>query len=95
MSAEHCFHCNYKAKEKDKYCTNCGAPLTNRCTNDGGPFGDPCKKVNEKSAVFCAECGSYTTFYKAGMLNTLYSDNKRFETNDLNDFMHFDHHFFK
>ena len=89
-----CVRCQLQAKEKDKYCRRCGAPLINRCTNDGGPFGDPCHKVNDEDAVFCAACGSYTSFYKAGLLEAGYPENKSLDADELNEFNHFQHKFF-
>ncbi|WP_157279773.1 hypothetical protein [Paenibacillus swuensis] len=94
MSAERCYRCGHRPKEKEKFCTACGAPLLNRCSSDGGPLGDPCNKVNADSAVFCAHCGSYTNYYKIGMLHSLYGENKREERHDP-EFRHFEHKFFR
>lgn len=93
MKIDHCLRCRHTPGEKDKYCTNCGAPLINRCTYDGGPLGEPCNKINSKHAVFCADCGSYTTFYKSGLLETAYMENNNHAT-ELENFKHFTNIFF-
>jgi hypothetical protein len=93
MSINPCFRCGNITGEKEKFCTNCGASLINRCTNDGGLLGEPCNKTQSKNALYCADCGSYTTFYQAGLLGTAAMP-KHNQEPDLNDFNHFNNHFF-
>lgn len=95
MKMERCIRCNHTPDEKDKYCTHCGAPLNNGCSNKGGLLGEPCKKINHPQAIFCASCGSYTTFYKAGLLNTAYQENSVVKIEeDLEEIQDLSHRFF-
>jgi hypothetical protein len=92
---KYCVRCSHRAGEKDKFCTQCGAPLENRCTNDGGPLGDPCEKICDRNAAFCPACGCYTSFYKAGLVHTVYpAENKDLIQNELDEYRYFSHPFF-
>lgn len=96
MKVEPCFRCQHLPGEKDKFCVRCGAPLKNTCTNRGGLLGEPCKKINPPQAVFCASCGAYTTFYKAGILTSPYTEsNLVHNEEDLEEMQDLSHYFFK
>jgi hypothetical protein len=95
LAAKPCIRCGRISEEKHKYCIRCGAPLVNRCTNDGGLLGEPCNKINKQNAVFCMECGTYTTFYKAGLLHSNHAGVARPVEDELRSMNHFNHPFFE
>lgn len=91
-----CFRCGHYPDEQDRYCTQCGAPLKNTCTNRGGLLGEPCKKINHPQAIFCASCGRYTTFYKAGLLTTAYPESHDLQLEEEFEYLQeLNHYFFK
>ncbi|MBB6669255.1 hypothetical protein [Cohnella nanjingensis] len=55
-------------KEKDKYCTDCGAPLVNRCFDEHGPLKKGCNFVNDREAAYCAKCGEPTLYNLFGII---------------------------
>jgi len=63
-----CVRCSHIAEEKDQYCTNCGAPLINRCTDEKTNGKHWCGHVNKSNAAYCAKCGCETTFKKHGLV---------------------------
>jgi ribosomal protein L37E len=89
-----CVRCGQMASIKEKYCTYCGAPFSNRCTYDGGPLGEPCTKVNRPDAAFCSECGSQTTFAREGLIANKYPPREQVKMHDWNEMHHFNHPFF-
>ncbi|HEY8528462.1 MAG TPA: hypothetical protein VIL22_02130 [Paenibacillaceae bacterium] len=89
-----CVRCGKLGMKDDLYCTGCGAPLVNRCMYAGDLLNDPCNYVNEKTAAFCARCGSYTAFWKAGLVYTPYPENKVFHVDELEEMKWFLHPFF-
>jgi hypothetical protein len=93
MGINPCFRCGSISGEKDKYCSSCSSPLINRCTNDGGLLGEPCNKTLSSYAVYCTDCGSYTTFYQEGLLGTA-SMPKNNQEPELEYFNHFTNRFF-
>jgi hypothetical protein len=66
----------------------------NRCTDPGGLLHEPCNHVNEATAIFCSKCGSYTAFYKAGLLQTEYAENKVLQVDEMKEMDLFNSPFF-
>ena len=50
--------------------------------------------MNEATAVFCSKCGSYTAFYKAGLLQTEYAENKVLQVDEMKEMDLFNSPFF-
>ncbi|GIO16364.1 hypothetical protein J19TS2_59190 [Cohnella xylanilytica] len=69
---EPCVRCFKMPDENDKYCTDCGAPLQNRCFDAHGPLKKGCSFVNAKTAAYCAKCGEPTLFNLHGLVTPAY-----------------------
>jgi hypothetical protein len=65
---------NLKREADDKFCVHCASPVLNECTNQpiGNEFGDFCGAVMTPYVCYCSKCGSPTTFYQAGLVDTEY-----------------------
>lgn len=63
-----CVRCWHVSNEGDKHCTQCGAPLINRCSDEPGLVSKGCKHINEPTAAFCAKCGEKTIFNHHGLV---------------------------
>lgn len=89
-----CVRCGKPGQKDDQYCTGCGAPLVNRCLDPGSLLGDPCSHVNDRTAAYCARCGSFTAFHKAGLVFSPYPENKVLAVDELDEMNWFLHPFF-
>lgn len=89
-----CIRCLRNCGDKDRFCIDCGAPLVNSCTNRGGLTGEPCKKVNDREALFCISCGSPTLFQRYGLLSPSPYPEIQLEDEDLEELKLFQHPFF-
>lgn len=69
--------CSYKAKkclqcgaqtdikdEKELFCSECGAPVLNKCSDYD------CQEILNENAKFCKYCGSASIFYNYGLFQT-------------------------
>ncbi|TJY44063.1 hypothetical protein E5161_01305 [Cohnella pontilimi] len=74
-----CVRCAKLPGEKDAYCTDCGAPLVNRCIDEPGILKKGCGCVNPPTAAYCHKCGEPTTFNFHGLVTPAYQNaNKPF-----------------
>lgn len=66
-----CPHCgNPNCREGEKFCSNCGKLLWNKCTDEGCPFSYHEDAVLAPDAVYCSACGSPSLFFKEGYITT-------------------------
>jgi len=65
-----CIRCSKLPAEGDKFCTDCGAPLQNRCFDEPGLLKKGCKHVNHRTAAYCAKCGGPTMFLMHGLVES-------------------------
>lgn len=65
-----CIRCAKLPKDGDRYCTDCGAPLKNRCFDEPGLLKKGCTNVNSPTAAYCAKCGGPTLFLVHGLIRT-------------------------
>lgn len=49
--------------EKEFFCSNCGAPVLNRCSNY------QCNKILDEKAKYCKYCGSTSIFKNYGLFD--------------------------
>lgn len=70
---EPCIRCGKLPGENDKHCTDCGAPVQNRCFDEPGPLKKGCRHVNARSAAYCAKCGEPTLFLLHGLINPVHT----------------------
>jgi len=89
-----CLRCGAVFEEGSHYCTRCGAPVVNRCTDPGDLLNDPCGHICGFQDAFCSKCGSETTFKKAGLIHSPYTENKVLYKNNLDDMNWLLHPFF-
>jgi len=89
-----CIRCGDAFKKGSKYCASCGAPVVNRCCDAGTILNDPCGNECGPQEAFCPKCGSSTTFQRAGLLPSVYSENKLLEEDELAETNWFNHRFF-
>lgn len=71
---EPCTRCNKIPNENDKYCTDCGAPLQNRCSDEPGLLKKGCSFLNKQDAAYCAKCGEPTMFLLHGLITPAYKN---------------------
>lgn len=65
-----CLQCNAITDPKDEkefYCSQCGAPILNRCSNYD------CQEILDEKARFCKYCGSPSIFKNYGLLDKVTS----------------------
>ncbi|RKP54364.1 hypothetical protein D7Z26_13485 [Cohnella endophytica] len=67
-----CVRCYKFPNEKDKHCTDCGAPLQNRCSDEPGLLDKGCTFLNNQNAAYCAKCGQPTLFQLHGLITPQY-----------------------
>jgi hypothetical protein len=72
-----CVRCRKKAGENDKFCTDCGSPLFNRCSDEPGILKKGCSHLNEPDAAFCARCGEQTVFQMHGLITPFYTNGNK------------------
>ena len=89
-----CLRCGAIFKEGSSYCARCGAPVVNRCTDQGDLLNDPCGHVCGFQDAFCSKCGSETTFKRAGLIRSPWTENKALYQNHLDDMKWLLHPFF-
>jgi hypothetical protein len=69
---EPCARCSKLPHENDVHCTDCGAPLQNRCSDEHGLLKKGCSYVNPRTAAYCGKCGEPTVFQLHGLINPAY-----------------------
>lgn len=65
-----CLKCGAETDSKDEkewFCSQCGAPVLNRCSDYN------CKKVLDEKAKYCKYCGSASIFKNYGLLDAFSS----------------------
>lgn len=65
-----CLQCGAKTDpidEKEFFCSQCGAPVLNKCSNY------ECKEILDEKANFCKYCGSSSIFKNYGLLDKVSS----------------------
>jgi hypothetical protein len=89
-----CIRCGCTGEPSDLYCTECGAPIVNRCMREEGLLNEACGHINPDHAAFCAKCGAETAFRRAGLIHTPYTENPVFYRDEASEFSIFNHPFF-
>lgn len=62
-----CLNCGAETDiddEKEFFCSQCGAPVLNKCSNYD------CQEILNENAKFCKYCGSASIFKNYGLLDT-------------------------
>lgn len=72
-----CIRCNKVPDENDKYCTDCGVPLKNRCSDEPSLLKKGCTYLNAQHAAYCAKCGEPTMFQLHGLITPKYEHGSR------------------
>lgn len=66
-----CLVCNNEDFENnDVYCKICGTPIINQCSNQSTFTDRNCGIVLPANARYCTICGSKSTFFLKGLLQT-------------------------
>lgn len=61
-----CLKCGAETDPNDEnefYCSQCGAPVLNKCSDYN------CQEILNEGAKFCKYCGSTSIFYNYGLLS--------------------------
>lgn len=77
LKVKKCLKCGAETNpndEKEFFCSQCGAPVLNKCSNYN------CQEILDEHAKFCKYCGSPSTFYNYGLLD---NNNPLNEIDDL------------
>lgn len=70
LKATKCLKCEAdtnKNDEKEFFCSQCGAPVLNRCSNY------ECQEILDEKAKFCKYCGSESIFKNYGLFDKVSS----------------------
>lgn len=62
-----CLRCSNETNPDDEnefFCSQCGAPVLNKCSNYD------CQEILDENAKFCKYCGSTSIFKNFGLLET-------------------------
>lgn len=63
-----CIRCKKLPGENDQYCTDCGAPVVNRCSDEPSLLSKGCNFINDPKAAYCSRCGEPTLFLLHGLI---------------------------
>ena len=74
-----CIKCGYETNPNDErefFCSQCGAPVLNRCSNYN------CQEILDEKAQYCKYCGATSTFKNYGIFDNI-SENPLIDADEL------------